>query len=280
MRIGVLGGRAVLVRAGRAVDAAEASGGQFGPDVTQLYERWGDFQARESTTDLEGAGVGFQERDLACPVPEPRQAFAVGLNYAEHAGEVHLEASEFPSVFTKFRSALPGPYCEVVHPGGQVDYEVELVVVIGRRAYQVDEPDGWEHVAGMTIGQDLSERITQFQAQPAQFSLGKSFPGFAPIGPVVVTPDEFENRDDLVVGCDLAGEQMQRAHTSQMLFTVPQLVAQLSAIAPLLPGDLIFTGTPGGVGLARKPQRWIQPGEVLRSYIEGIGELEQRFTHG
>jgi 2-keto-4-pentenoate hydratase/2-oxohepta-3-ene-1,7-dioic acid hydratase in catechol pathway len=142
----------------------------------------------------------------------------------------------------------------------------------------VTADEAWDHVAGVTIGQDLSERETQMIGTKPQFSLGKSFPGFGPTGPWLVTPDELPDRNDLAISCALSGETMQDGRTSALIYTVPQLIERLSAIVTLLPGDLIFTGTPAGIGNARTPKRFIQPGEVLVSTIEGIGELTTRFA--
>jgi 2-keto-4-pentenoate hydratase/2-oxohepta-3-ene-1,7-dioic acid hydratase in catechol pathway len=184
-----------------------------------------------------------------------------------------------PPVFTKFATSLSGPCTTVRLPaGGHTDWEVELVAVIGRRAFRVDEAAGWSHVAGVTLGQDLSERITQSAATPPQFSLGKSFPGFSPTGPWLVTPDEFADPDDIALQCAINGEEMQNGRTSELIFGVPQLVAHLSHILPLQPGDLIFTGTPAGVGLGRTPPRYLAPGDELVSKAEGIGQLCQRFV--
>jgi 2,4-didehydro-3-deoxy-L-rhamnonate hydrolase len=133
-------------------------------------------------------------------------------------------------------------------------------------------------VAGVSAGQDVSERILQMAATPPQFSLGKSYPGFGPVGPWLVTPDELPNRDDLELGCLINGEQMQKGRTRDLIFSVSELIEQLSAVTPLLPGDVIFTGTPAGVGLGRDPQRWLAPGDVLTTYIEGIGEMRHRFV--
>ena len=135
----------------------------------------------------------------------------------------------------------------------------------------------WDYVAGLSVGQDISERILQMATTPPQFSLGKSYPGFGPVGPWLVTPDEFDNPEDLELGCLINGEQMQKARTSQLIFGVSELIEQLSRVTPLLPGDVIFTGTPSGVGLGRNPQRWLAPGDVLTSYIEGIGEMRHGF---
>jgi 2-keto-4-pentenoate hydratase/2-oxohepta-3-ene-1,7-dioic acid hydratase in catechol pathway len=186
---------------------------------------------------------------------------------------------QFPPVFTKYRTALSGPQTTVVIPeGGNVDWEVELVVVIGRRAERVAAADAWSYVAGLTAGQDISERITQLSGPAPQFSLGKSFPGFAPVGPWVVTVDEFSDPDDLELRCAINGEVVQLGRTRDFVFSVPRLIEGLSRVTPLLPGDIIFCGTPSGVGVGREPKRFLQPGEELVSHVEGVGELRQKFV--
>jgi 2-keto-4-pentenoate hydratase/2-oxohepta-3-ene-1,7-dioic acid hydratase in catechol pathway len=212
-------------------------------------------------------------RALEAPVPRPRQVFAIGMNYAAHAAEAGVDAPEFPPTFTKFPTCIAGPDAEVGLPSTFVDWEVELVVVIGERAYEVASGKGWTHVAGLMVGQDLSERVVQLRPPAPQFSLGKSFPGFGPIGPWIVTPDELENPDDLAISCTLNGEEVQKSRTSDLIFGVDALVHDLSSITPLLPGDLIFTGTPSGVGGARTPPRFLAPGDHLVSTIEGIGTI-------
>jgi 2-keto-4-pentenoate hydratase/2-oxohepta-3-ene-1,7-dioic acid hydratase in catechol pathway len=279
VRIANLGGRLSLLDGQTAIDVQRASGGAFGPDPQGVYDRWEEFTGWAATAPRAGAAP-FDRAALGSPAPAPRQVFGIGLNYRSHASESGFEVpDQAPPVFTKFPSCITGPYGEIaLPPGGHTDWEVELVAVIGRRAEQVAEADGWAHVAGLAVGQDLSERIVQMAGPSAQFSLGKSFPGFGPIGPWLVTVDEFANPDDLELGCSVNGEQMQKSRTSDMIFGVPRLLAQLSAVLPLLPGDVIFTGTPGGVGLGRNPQRWLAAGDELRSYIEGIGELRHRFV--
>lgn len=155
---------------------------------------------------------------------------------------------------------------------------MELVAVVGRRAEHVAEADAWSHVAGLAVGQDISERVSQLAGPAPQFSLGKSYPGFAPVGPWLTTPDELDDPDDLELRGTVNGEEVQKGRTSDLIFSVPALVAKLSAVLPLLPGDLIFTGTPAGVGLGRDPQRWLHEGDVLVSTISGLGELRQTFT--
>lgn len=280
MRLANLSGRAVIVTDAGAIDVATASDGRFGPDPQVLFDDWAAFASWAS--ELAGAdltaSVAVDPARLDAPVPRPRQVFAIGLNYAEHAAEAGYPPDAMPVTFTKFPSSIVGSATVVELPEGDVDWEVELVVVIGREAHRVHRDTAWDHVAGLTIGQDLSERITQLQGSAPQFSLGKSFPGFGPTGPWLVTPDEFADRDDLALSCTLSGERMQSSRTSMMLYDVPELLVRLSAVCPLLPGDIIFSGTPSGIGNRRTPQRFIAPDDVLVSEIEGIGTLTTRFV--
>ena len=201
--------------------------------------------------------------------------FAIGLNYRSHAQESGMAVPDVPATFTKFPASLAGPYDEIEVVGESIDWEVELVAVVGRRADRVAEADAWAHVAGLTVGQDVSDRHLQFAAG-GQFSLGKSRRGYGPLGPWVVTPDEVPDPDDLALGCSVDGEKVQDARTSDLIFGVPRLVAELSAVLPLLPGDVIFTGTPSGVGATRRPPRFLARGQVLESWIEGIGTIRNR----
>ncbi|MEW5352606.1 fumarylacetoacetate hydrolase family protein [Streptomyces sp. 16-176A] len=278
MRIANLSGRLVLVVDGRAVDVEHASDGRFSADPQAVYERWEEFRSWAAAADLP-AGTAFESADLGSPVPAPRQVLAIGLNYRDHAAESGFGAPEgLPPVFTKFATSITGPVTEVRLPAdGHTDWEVELVAVIGRRAEGVLEADAWAHVAGLAVGQDISERVAQLAGPAPQFSLGKSYPGFAPIGPWLVTPDEFDNPDDLELRCAVNGEEVQKGRTRDLIFSVPALISRLSAVLPLLPGDVIFTGTPAGVGLGRDPQRFLAAGDELVSTVEGIGELRQTF---
>jgi 2-keto-4-pentenoate hydratase/2-oxohepta-3-ene-1,7-dioic acid hydratase in catechol pathway len=207
----------------------------------------------------------------------PRQVFAIGLNYASHAEESGTALPEFPATFTKFPASLAGPFDDVELPSGTVDWEVELVVVLGRRADRLAEGEAWSHVAGLTVGQDISERTVQFAAG-AQFSLGKSYRGFGPTGPWLVTLEELDHPDDLALGCSVDGETVQEDRTSGLIFGIPRLIAELSAVLPLLPGDIIFTGTPAGVGFTRQPARFLRPGQTLESWIEGIGSIRNHLV--
>ncbi|BBZ05477.1 fumarylacetoacetate hydrolase [Mycolicibacterium chitae] len=278
MRLINLAGRAALDQGGTAVDIEEASAGRFSAAFQDLLERWDEFRDWAATLG-DADGRPFEEAELAAPVGTPRQIFAIGLNYRGHAEETGIDIPDTPMVFTKFASSITGPYDDVVMPPGSVDWEAELVAVIGRRAEGVAVERAWEHVAGLTVGQDLSERDLQVKPPaPQQFSLAKSHPGFAPLGPALVTPDEFANPDDLEISCAIDDQQVQQARTGDLIFTVPFLVSYLSGILPLLPGDLIFTGTPSGIGFALNPPRYLRDGERLSTYVEGIGTMRNRMT--
>lgn len=281
MRIANLAGRLVLVTKDGtgALDVEQASHGTFPADPQAVYDRWAEFTAWAAGTDL-AAAVPFAVADLGAPAPAPRQVLAIGLNYAEHAAESGFAVPEEPTVmFTKWQSCITGPVTEVELPdGGHTDWEVELVAVIGRRAFRISAEDAWDHVAGLTVGQDISERVLQGAGPSPQFSMAKSLPGFGPTGPWLVTPDEFDNPDDLELGCSVNGNQMQQGRTSDLIFSVPAMMAALSRRLPLLPGDILFTGTPSGVGMGRNPQVFLAPGDELVTYIAGIGELRQRFV--
>jgi 2-keto-4-pentenoate hydratase/2-oxohepta-3-ene-1,7-dioic acid hydratase in catechol pathway len=286
MRIANIDNRAALVigdeGAERGVDLAHATRGRFGPDLPAVYQAWDDVTAWAAELDISALAddsFAIDRTLLGAPSPTPRQVFAVGLNYHAHAAESGFESpTHLPPVFTKYASSFTGPDTDVVIPaGGNVDWEIELVAVIGRETTNIDEADAWAHVAGLTAGQDISERITQTRGPAPQFGLGKSFAGFSPQGPWLVTPDEFANPDDLELGCTIDGEEVQKGRTRDLIFPVSKLIAALSRTVTLYPGDVIFTGTPAGVGVGREPQRFLQVGEKLDSWIDGIGQLHQSF---
>lgn len=272
MKLATVGGRATLVTPTGGVDIARATDGAFGSELMPIYRRWAEFRTDAPGIIAAGPAVPFDEHDLGAPAPEPPQVFAIGLNYGSHAAESGMAVPSIPATFTKFPASLSGPFDAVELSGDTVDWEVELVAVIGSRADRVPVESAWDHVAGLTVGQDISDRTLQFAAA-GQFSLGKSYRGYGPIGPWLVTPDEFDDPDDLGLGCSVNGEVVQDARTSDMVFSVPQLIAELSDVLPLLPGDVIFTGTPAGVGIARQPAKFLAPGDVLESWIEGIGTI-------
>ena len=208
---------------------------------------------------------------LGAPVPRPRNCFAVGLNYSNHAAESGMELPEQPLVFTKFPSCVVGPDEEVSLSSATADWEVELVVVIGTPGRHIPADRAWDHIVGLTIGQDLSDRALQFAAKPPHFDLGKSRDGYGPLGPVMVSTDSVANPDDLALTCDVNGRRVQDDRTGNLIFTVPVLVAYLSGIMTLAAGDIIFTGTPAGVGVSTGT--FLRPGDVIVSTIEGIGTL-------
>jgi len=277
MRTGTRSGRMVLVSEPGsqlvAVDVETSSRGRFGSEPIDALGRWAEF--REWAEACQDQGEPITPAELGPPVPQPRQVFAIGLNYRAHAAEASLEAPEHPPTFTKFPSCLAGPAGELALPAGSVDWEVELVAVIGREARCVSPDTAWSHVAGVAVGQDYSERELQTSGPAPQFSLGKSHPGFGPFGPLLVTSDELPDPDDLAIECSINGEAVQKDRTSSMIFSVPELLARLSAVVTLWPGDLVFTGTPSGVGMVRTPPRFLQPGDEVVSRIEGLGELRQ-----
>ena len=276
MRVATVAGRATVLTEANSLDVHHASGGRFPADPAGLFEQWTEFVAWAPTADPSDLGPPVDSRALGAPSPAPRQIFAVGLNYRDHVAETGQTPPAAPSIFTKFVTSLTGPSAQLVLPSDSVDWEVELVAIIGRVAKDVTEAEAWRYVAGLTVGQDYSERVVQMAGSPPQFSLGKSYPGFSPTGPWLVTPDEFADPDDLALECTVNGKTMQKARTSELLFSVPQLVAYLSSITPLLPGDIIFTGTPAGVGMGRTPKIYLRPGDEIVSTIEGIGSLHQR----
>ncbi len=278
MRIGSIGGRAWLVTAdGLGADIAEASGGRFAPDPQALYDVWDEFRGWSAEVGAERL-VPVDPVRFELPVPRPRQVFAIGANYRAHAAEAGVAPPDQPVIFTKFPSCLTGPTDAVAIRHERVDWEVELVVVMGREARNVAAAEAWDHVAGLAAGQDISERSIQRLGPMPQFSMAKSLPGFGPVGPLVVTPDEFANPDDLELGCAVNGVTMQSSRTSDFIFSVGALVEYISHLVPMYPGDLIFTGTPEGVGATRKPPVFLKPGDVLTTWVEGIGTLTNSIT--
>ena len=274
MRLANVAGRATVLVNGGGIDVERASNGWFSSTTQSLYEKWDAFRVFADTLNPAMA-TPMDESALLSPVPFPRQVFAIGLNYRAHAEETGMELPRIPATFTKFPACLAGPFDDVERPGKTMDWEVELVAVIANRADRVKAADAWGHIAGLAVGQDFSERTVQ-RGAGAQFSLGKSFRGFGPIGPCLVTPDDFADPSNLEIGCRINGVLKQQSRTNDLIFSIPALIEQLSAILPLLPGDVIFTGTPAGVGAARKPPEFLQEGDVVESWIEGIGTIRNR----
>lgn len=287
MRIANLDGRAVLLRDGAALDVARASSGLFGPDPMSPYDNWSGFQTWAASADFADAQP-YHEAQLLAPVPRPRQIFAIGLNYTDHADESGFDYPENLVVFTKFQSCLAGPMADVPLAGDAVDYEAELVVIVGREIHDVDEVEARKSIAGYSVGQDFSERTIQRRPPAPQFSMGKSFPAFGPFGPAVVTPDEVSAPDSLAIRCLIQGPTAesrssgptgwiaQDGNTRDMIFSVERILSDLSRIVTLYPGDLIFTGTPAGVGLPQGVA--LKAGDVVTTTIEGLGTLRNKIV--
>jgi 2-keto-4-pentenoate hydratase/2-oxohepta-3-ene-1,7-dioic acid hydratase in catechol pathway len=214
-------------------------------------------------------------KKLLAPVPDPRKVICVGLNYADHARESGATPPEEPVLFNKFPTALIGHGEAIVLPrvSQEVDFEAELVVVIGRGGRHIPRERAFEHIAGYCPGHDVSARDWQLRKPGKQWLLGKTFDTFAPCGPALVTPDEVPDPGKLPIRLRLNGETMQNSNTDQFIFPVDELVAYVSQVCTLEPGDLIYTGTPPGVGFARKPPVFLKPGDVAEVEIEGLGVL-------
>jgi len=220
--------------------------------------------------------VELEEVTLLAPLERPPRIFAIGLNYREHAAESKMAVQSVPTVFMKLASAITGPDTDVLLPpeATEPDYEAELGVVIGEGGYRIAAGDWERHVFGYTIVNDVSARGVQLAT--SQWTLGKSFRTFAPMGPWIVTRDEVGDPHELGIKLMLSGEVMQNANTRDLIFRVPELIAYLSSIVELEPGDVISTGTPSGVGLGRTPKRWLKDDEEMVIEIEKIGMLRNR----
>ena len=210
---------------------------------------------------------------LHAPLENPPRIFAIGLNYREHAIETKAKFPDFPVVFFKLGTAINAPGAPIVLPKNsqEVDYEAELAFVIGKGGYRIAAKDAMEHVFGYTIINDVSAR--DIQRSTSQWSMAKSFPSFCPMGPAIVTADEIADPHALGISTTIGGEVLQNSTTAELIFKIPQLIEYLSSIAPLLPGDIVSTGTPSGVGMGRTPNRWLKAGETVTVKIEGLGEL-------
>jgi 2-keto-4-pentenoate hydratase/2-oxohepta-3-ene-1,7-dioic acid hydratase in catechol pathway len=224
----------------------------------------------------QGDPIPLAEVVLVAPLPKPPRIFGIGLNYREHAAESKMKVQAVPTVFLKLSSSVVGTGAEVLLPpeAADPDYEAELAVVIGKAGHRIGDRDWEQYVFGYTILNDVSARGVQLAT--SQWTLGKSFPTFTPMGPYIATRDEVPDPHELDIELTLSGEIMQSANTRDLIFSIPELIAYLSSIVPLEPGDIISTGTPPGVGLGRTPQRWLRDGEEMAIRIEGLGTLVNR----
>lgn len=255
-------------------DLETVSNGRLGSDPMAALQHLDVLSRLDATLDGRRPTGTFGDAELGAPVPHPGQVFGVGLNYRDHAAEGGADIPELPLVFTKFPSCISPPDTAVELRSDHVDYEGELVAVIGSGGREIAATDAWTHVAGFCVGQDVSDRAVQFSSRPAQFNLGKSFDTFGPIGPALVSLDLLDDPGDLELTTDVNGETRQHGRTADLIFGVAELVSYLSHIVELRPGDLVFTGTPGGVGMARG--KLLRHGDVVTTTIDGLGSITNR----
>ncbi|WP_051423429.1 fumarylacetoacetate hydrolase family protein [Arthrobacter sp. MA-N2] len=277
MKIANYGGRLALTDGKSVMDVEARSNGRFASDPGAIYGEWDEFSLWAQTVTKDAAEE-LDKSKLWAPSPRPSQIFAVGLNYKDHAEEIKAPLPDFPQVFTKFPSSLAGTTTRVMLPEeGNCDWEAELVVVVGSGGRDIPVDEALNRVAGFCVGQDLSDRRLQTHGAAPQFSLGKSFEGFAPTGPWLVGTSDFDV-NGASVECRLNGEVVQQSTLANMVFSVPELISKISSVAELRPGDLIFTGTPAGIGAVRNPQRFLSEGDTLTTTISGIGSIVQDFV--
>lgn len=250
--------------------------------VRHLLEQGGSVLERAAQIAMSGVARPLDQVSMLAPVLDPQKIICVGLNYADHAAETGAKAGDEPVIFCKFPTTLRGPEAPIELPpeSSEVDYEAELVVIIGRRARRVSRANAWDYVAGYACGHDVSARDWQKGKPGKQWLLGKSFDSFAPLGPWLATSDEIADPGNLPIELRLNGQVMQSSNTSQLIFPIDYLVSYLSHVATLLPGDLIYTGTPPGVGMARTPPVFLRPGDVVEITIEGLGTLRNPVVAG
>lgn len=255
----------------RVIDVTEMAGWEFGPFLARGDEGMRDLTEKLLASSLQSYAMDSVRIDA--PVLPHARIFGIGLNYGDHAAESKMAPQKVPTVFMKLTSSVLGHGGVIVLPTmvTQPDYEAELAVVIGKAGHRIAASDWEQHVAGYTILNDVSARDVQFAT--SQWTLGKSFPTFAPVGPCIVTRDEIPDPHTLQIKLSIDGETLQDSNTKHLLFRIPELIEYISSIAPLAPGDIISTGTSSGVGMGRKPQRWIKPGEEIAIEIESIGRL-------
>jgi 2,4-diketo-3-deoxy-L-fuconate hydrolase len=282
MKLANLAGRPAIVRDGRALDIATASKGKTDPHLAILSDLSRHGELRDLAANAaESDWREFERGDLG-RVSRPYKAIGVALNYRDHAEESNLPIPDEPSVFAKFATSVIGPYDTIVVPPGcdKVDYEAEVVVVMGAAGKNIPEARAWSHVAGITAGQDISDRKEQWRKPLNQFTLPKSYDTFSPVGPYLVTVDEFGDPDDIEVAGWVDDLEVQRGRTSDLIFSVPELIAWLSKRVTFEPGDLIFTGTPAGCGARRTPRLYLNDGMVLRTEVAGVGTMVNPVVSG
>ena len=272
-KLGSNSGRAIFIKDDKYYDVNTISNGDISSNsvealsdtekLSQLYINLSDYEPCGDIGDI----------NLDPPII-PTNVFAVGLNYKKHAEESNLEIPSFPMIFTKHSTCISGPKSDICMKSDMVDYEAELVFVIGKGGKDISKEDAWDHVAGLCVGQDISDRPVQFHATPPQFNLGKSFDTFGPIGPYLVSTDLFDNKESLKLQCWVNDELRQETLTNDLIFDIPYLISYISEFITLNTGDVIFTGTPEGVGATQG--KFLKDGDILKTSIEGIGTLENK----
>src|SRR6478752_4879581 len=276
MRLANYGGRATIALDDRAVDLERASAGVFGSDP-MLFSHLANHGALRDLVERvrPGEWPELDESRLGPPVPRAGKGLGVALNYRKHAEETGRPAPDEPALFGKTDNCVCGPFDPIVVPDGRtsVDYEAELVIVFGRTCRSATAGEAWSYLAGVTVGQDISDRVEQRRPPVSQFTIAKSYDTFGPIGPYLVTVDELDDPDALPIECVIGGETLQSSNTNDLIFGVPALVEWLSRYMTFHAGDLIWTGTPEGVGAARTPPRFLRAGDVVETTIGGVGTM-------
>ena len=272
-KLGSNSGKAIFIKDDKYYDISLISNGDISSNsiealsdtdkLSQLYAKLNDYEPSGNLSDI----------NLGPPLI-PKNVFAVGLNYKKHAEESNLELPPFPMIFTKHSTCISGPKSDICMKSDMVDYEAELVFVIGKGGKDISKEDAWDHVAGLCAGQDISDRPVQFHATPPQFNLGKSFDTFGPIGPYIVSTDLFNDKESLKLQCWVNDELRQETLTNDLIFDIPYLISYISEFITLNTGDVIFTGTPEGVGATQG--KFLKDGDILKTTIEGIGTLENK----
>lgn len=273
------GPRAAAMRGEEYVDLNQADSSLSCCLATILAEGEAGLQ-RAAAAATRGEALSADKVQLLAPIPQPQKVICVGLNYIDHARESGVEPPPEPVLFNKFPTAVADPDEAIILPSlsKEVDYEAELVVVIGKRGRNIAREHALEHVAGYCCGHDVSARDWQLRKPGGQWLMGKTFDRFAPFGPLLVTPDEVGDPANLRIQLRLNGQTMQDSSTAQLIFKIDELISYISGVCTLLPGDVIFTGTPPGVGMARKPPVFLKDGDVVEVEIEKLGVLRNHFV--
>ena len=267
-------GRAALVEGENYYDLETLSSGKFDKDTSNALNNLNGLSELSKDLSISEPTGLLRNVRIDAPISAPKNCFAVGLNYKNHAEEAGMDIPAVPMIFTKHTTCLVGPNATIEMRSDHVDYEAELVVVIGSTGKDIQKDKAWDHVAGLCVGQDISDRTVQFSSKPPQFNLGKSFDTFGPMGPYLISPDLLEDKDSLQIECKVNEEIRQKDNTNDLIFNIPSIISYLSEILTLNTGDIIFTGTPGGVGVMEG--KFLKEGDVLRTSIEGIGVLENK----